>query len=164
LVRPVATRSKVYRYCSCYRRTRYDTAACAGQRIDADAVEEAVIYALASFYRDQHDLIADAIAAAQAGHAAAHHARRAEQAAARARTDQSRRGDRPVPDRVRERHPRRRSLAGRLAQLKARSGQLAARRDELASQLAMAPTTPPAPTLHQVADCIDEITASGSQS
>src|SRR5258706_10971612 len=111
-----------------------------------------------------HDLIADAIAAAQAGHAAAHHARRAEQAAARARTDQSRRGDRPVPDRVRERHPRRRSLAGRLAQLKARSGQLAALRDELASQLAMAPTTPPAPTLHQVADCIDEITASGSQS
>jgi hypothetical protein len=54
-------------------------------------------------------------------------------------------------------------LAERLAQLKARSRQLAARRDELASQLALAPTAPPVPTLHQVADCIDEITASGSQ-
>jgi site-specific DNA recombinase len=63
-------KTKTYRYYSCYRRTRYDTEVCGGQRIDADAIEQAITGALTSFYRHQHDLIADAIAAARASHAA----------------------------------------------------------------------------------------------
>lgn len=62
--------------------SRYDTSACGAQRIDADAIEDAVTGALASFYRGQHVLIADAIAAAQASHAADDEARRAELGAA----------------------------------------------------------------------------------
>jgi site-specific DNA recombinase len=48
--------------------------------------------------------------------------------------------------------------------LKARSAQPRARRDELASQVAAAPTPPAAATLRQVADHIADIVASGSHS
>jgi site-specific DNA recombinase len=74
-------KTRVYRYYSCYRRTRYDTSTCGAQRIDADAIEDAVTGTLASFHRSQHALIADAIAAAQASHAAAEEGRRGELAA-----------------------------------------------------------------------------------
>jgi site-specific DNA recombinase len=74
-------KTRVYRYYSCHRRTRYDSAACGGQRIDADAIEQAVTGALAGFYRHQHALIADSIAAAQASHAAAAESARGELAA-----------------------------------------------------------------------------------
>jgi site-specific DNA recombinase len=53
-------------------------------------------------------------------------------------------------------------LAGRLAQLQAKSQQLRARQDELASQVAAIPTAPPAATLRQVAEHIADIIASGS--
>jgi hypothetical protein len=52
-----------------------------GRRIDADAIEHAITAALAGFYRHQHDLIADAIAAARDSHAADQHGRRGELAA-----------------------------------------------------------------------------------
>ncbi len=75
-------RSRVYRYYTCFTRVRYDTGRCHASRLDADAVEEAVVVALAGFYRDQHALIADAVTAAQACHAATQDGRRAELAAA----------------------------------------------------------------------------------
>jgi site-specific DNA recombinase len=75
-------RSRVYRYYTCFTRIRYATSRCAASRMDADAVEAAVIAALASFYRHRHDLIADATAQAQASHAASADCRRAELAAA----------------------------------------------------------------------------------
>jgi site-specific DNA recombinase len=155
-------KTKTYRYYSCYRRTRYDTTACGGQRIDADAIEHAVTGALASFYRHQRDLIADAIAAAQADHRASQDTRRAELTAVE--REHAKTGaaiDRYLaafengtldPE----------NLAGRLAQLKARARQLAARRDDLGAQFASAPTAPPLATLRQVADHIDEIIGSGS--
>jgi site-specific DNA recombinase len=140
-------KTKTYRYYSCYRRTRYDTAVCGGQRIDADAIEHAVTDALISFYRSQHDLIGDAIAAARASHAAAHQGRSAELAATEhelARTG-------AATDRYLAAfengtlHPE--DLAGRLAALKARTRQLTARRDELASQLDAEPVVPPSAPL-----------------
>ncbi len=155
-------KTRVYRYYSCYRRTRYDTSTCGGQRIDADAIEDAVTGTLASFYRGQHALIADAIAAAQAGHDAADEGRRAELAATEhelARTGAAL--DRYLaafengaldPE----------DLAGRLAQLKARSHQLRARRDELGRELTDVPAPPPPATLRQVADHIDEIIGAGT--
>ena len=75
-------RSRVYRYYTCFTRARYDSARCPAARLDSDAVEHAVIGALASFYRDQHDLIAEAITSAQASYAAVQDGRRAELAAA----------------------------------------------------------------------------------
>jgi site-specific DNA recombinase len=157
-------RSRAYRYYTCFTRARYDTARCAASRLDADATEHAVLAALAGFYRDQHDLIADAITAAQASHAAGQDCYRAELAAADrelARTGAA--IDRYLaafengaldPE----------DLASRLAQLKARSVQLRARRDELADQVAAVPTRPPPATLRQVADHIADIVASGNRS
>jgi site-specific DNA recombinase len=71
-------RSRIYRYYTCFTRARYDSARCHASRLDADAVEQAAITALAGFYRDQHDLSGEAIAAAQASNAAAQDGRRAE--------------------------------------------------------------------------------------
>ncbi len=155
-------KTRIYRYYSCYRRTRYDSTTCGGQRVDADAIEQAVIGALADFYRHQHDLIADAIAAAQASHAADRDARRGELAATEhelARTGTAidryltafENGTLDPED-----------LAGRLAQLKNRSRQLAAQHDMLASQLASAPAMPPPAALCQVADRISEVIRAGS--
>jgi site-specific DNA recombinase len=157
-------RSRVYRYYTCFTRARYDTARCSAARLDADAVEHAVTTALAGFYRDQHDLIADAIAAAQASNAAAQDGRRAELAAAEhdlARTSAAidryltafENGTLDPED-----------LAGRLAQLTTRSAQLRARHDDLADQIAAMPAAPPAAILRQVADHIADILAAGSHS
>jgi site-specific DNA recombinase len=157
-------RSRVYRYYTCFTRARYDTGRCNASRLDADAVEEAVVAALAGFYRDQHDLIADAITQAQAGHAATKDGHRAELAAAE--HEMTKTG--AAIDRYLAAfengtlHPE--DLADRLAQLRARSAQLRARRDELAEQVATVPTAPPALALRQVADHIADIVASGSHS
>jgi site-specific DNA recombinase len=157
-------KTKTYRYYSCYRRTRYDTEVCGGQRIGADAIEHAVTAALISFYRSQHDLIGDAIAAARASHAAAHRGGSAELAATEhelARTG-------AATDRYLAAfengtlHPE--DLADRLAALNARTRQLTARRDELASQLDAEPVLPPSATLIEVANQIDQIIASGTHS
>ncbi|MGE5137685.1 MAG: recombinase family protein, partial [Gemmatimonadota bacterium] len=136
---------------------------CAASRMDADAVEEAVTAALASFYRHRHDLIADAIAQAQASHAASSEGRRAELAVAErelarigAATDRYlaafEQGTLDPED-----------LAPRLAQLKARSAQLRARREQIAGQIAATPAAPPVATLRQVADHIDDIIRAGTE-
>jgi site-specific DNA recombinase len=157
-------KTRIYRYYSCYRRTRYDTTACGGRRIDADAIEHAITAALAGFYRHQHDLIADAIAAARDSHAADQHGRHGELAATEhelARTGAAinrylaafENGTLDPED-----------LASRLAQLKARTRQLTTRRDELASQLDTALVVPPSATLIEVASHIDQVIASGTHS
>ncbi len=155
-------KSRIYRYYSCYRRTRYDTTACGGQRIDADAIENAVIGALTGFYRDQHDLMADAITAAQASRAAGHQARLAELAT----TDRELARTGAAIDRYLAAFENGtldpEDLAGRLAQLKARSRQLIARRDELANQLDAEPAMPSATTLREVTEHIDQVIGSGS--
>ena len=157
-------RSRVYRYYTCFTRFRYDTAGCHASRLDADAVEHAVITALADFYRDQHDLISDAITQAQDERRAAQAERRAELAVAEhglARTG-------AVIDRYLTAFENGaldpEDLASRLGQLKARSAQLRPRRDDLAKQVAAVPTAPPTATLRQVADHIAGVVASGSHS
>jgi site-specific DNA recombinase len=74
-------KTRVYRYYTCYRRTRYDATACGGQRIDADEIQRAITGALAGFCGHQLDLIAEAIAAAQDSPAADQDGRRGELAA-----------------------------------------------------------------------------------
>ena len=157
-------KTRIYRYYSCYRRTRYDTTACGAQRIDADAIEDAVIGALAGFYRHQPHLIADAVTKAHEQHAADHDSRRDELTVTDcelARTGAAierylaafENGTLDPED-----------LADRLARLKGRSRQLAARRDELASQVDAEPAMPPPATLREVAGHIDQIIAAGSHS
>jgi site-specific DNA recombinase len=157
-------KTKTYRYYSCCRRTRYNTTACGGQRVDADAIEHAVTDALASFYRHQHALIADAVTKAQEQHAADHDSRRGELAA----TDRELARTSAAIDRYLAAFENGaldpEDLADRLARLKSRARQLAARRDELASELDAETAIPPPATLREVADHIDQIIAAGSDS
>ncbi len=155
-------RSRVYRYYTCYTRIRYDTGRCPASRLDADAVEHAVIAALAGFYRHQHDLIADAITEAQASHAAIQDARRQELATAERELGRTSAAIDRYLAAFENGTLEPEDLAGRLAQLKARSRQLRARRDELADQLACEPAAPPPATLRQVAGHIDQVISSGS--
>jgi site-specific DNA recombinase len=157
-------KTRIYRYYSCYRRTRYDSTACGGHRVDADAIEDAVISALAGFYRRQHHLIADAVTKAQEQHAADHDSWRGELAA----TDRELAKTSAAIDRYLAAFENGtldpEDLADRLARLKGTSRQLAARRDELGSELDAEPAIPPSATLREVADHIDQIIAAGSDS
>jgi site-specific DNA recombinase len=93
-------RSKIYRYYTCWTRARYGTSTCNADRLNADAADQALFVNLAVFYRDHRDLIAAAATEADTARHAA--------------TDRHphRHRDRPLPDRVREQHPRAGAAAG----------------------------------------------------
>ena len=61
-------RNRTYRYYTCHTRNRYNRHECDAPRLDADAVDYAVLTALAGFYRDHQQLIADAVLKAQRSH------------------------------------------------------------------------------------------------
>ena len=155
-------KTRIYRYYTCYRRTRYDSAACGGQRIDADAIEHAVTDALATFYRNQHDLIGDAVAKVQASHTVEHETRRAELAATERELARTGAAINRYLTAFENRALDPEDLADRLAQLKAKSRQLAAHRHELADAIAATPAATPPATLQQVANHIDRVMTSGS--
>jgi site-specific DNA recombinase len=71
-------RTRTYRYYTCFTRARYDTTRCDAPRLDADAVDTAVLDALTRFYRDRRDLITAAVTTHQTAHRAAHADRHAE--------------------------------------------------------------------------------------
>jgi site-specific DNA recombinase len=61
-------RSRTYRYYTCFTRSRYGVDHCAAPRIDADALDEAVLAALADFSTTKLDQARQAITAARAEH------------------------------------------------------------------------------------------------
>lgn len=65
---------------TCFSRSRYNNTKCNGHRLNADAVEAAILEALTGFYRDHYALIADAVAEAQHQHRAGHDTHQAETA------------------------------------------------------------------------------------
>ena len=155
-------RSRTYRYYTCFTRARYDTATCDAPRLNADAVDTAVLDALAGFYRNHRDLIADAVDQAQREHRAAHGDRQAELdgiTAELARTQQATNRyllafERGTLDED--------LVAERLAALKTTRQQLSARREELDAALDDEPTAPDPILLDQVADHLAEIINTGT--
>ncbi len=155
-------RSKVYRYYLCHDRNRYSTNKCDGYRLDADAAETAVLDALAAFYRNNHTLIADAVAEAQRQHRAGQATQQDELTTVRAKiTDTNNKIDRYLtafengsldPELV----------SSRLTELRDTSRQLTARRDELIATIDQAPVVPDPAILTDVADHITAIIATGS--
>ncbi|GAA5110117.1 recombinase family protein [Haloechinothrix salitolerans] len=155
-------RSKTYRYYTCFTRARYDSDKCDAKRLNADAVDAAVLHALGHFYRDQHALITDAISAAQAEHEAGHADRHAELAA----VDTELNKVNAAIDRYLSAFERgtldEEMVADRLPALREQTKQLRARRDELAAALDDRPTAPDTATLTEVADHINEIITGGT--
>ncbi|GAA4838748.1 recombinase family protein [Saccharopolyspora rosea] len=155
-------KNKTYRYYTCFTRSRYDTTKCDGHRLNADAVEAAVLDALARFYRDHHALIADAVAEAQRQHHAGQHTQQAELASVEAKIAETNgKIDRYLT--AFEKGTLDDELVGqRLAELRATSKQLHARRDELAAALDAEPAVPDTATLAEVAEHITHVIDSGT--
>ncbi|PFG48305.1 site-specific DNA recombinase [Amycolatopsis sulphurea] len=155
-------RNKTYRYYTCWNLARYDASKCDAKRLNADAVDAAILDALAEFYRTRYDLITDAITAEQAHHRAAHADRRAELATVRTQlttTDQA--IDRYLT--AFENGKMKEDLvADRVDGLRARLKELQARRDDLTADLDDGPTAPDPATLAEVADHIGDVAAEGS--
>lgn len=152
-------RNKTYRYYTCWNLARYDASKCDAKRLNADAVDAAILGALADFYRTRHDLITDAITVEQAHHRAAHADRRAELATVEAQittTDQA--IDRYLT--AFENGKMKEDLvADHVDRLRARLKQLRARRDDLTADLDDGPTAPDPAAL---ADHIGDVIAEGS--
>jgi site-specific DNA recombinase len=69
-------RSRVYRYYTCATRSKYGVQHCPAPRIDADALDEAILHTMASFCTRGADLLSEAITAVRDDHRkirAAHH-------------------------------------------------------------------------------------------
>ena len=155
-------KTKVYRYYTCFTRLRYDTNKCDAPRINADAIEPAVLNALASFYRDHHHLIADAIIRAQAQHHAGQDNQRAELAIVDTELTKTNQAIDRYLNAFENGTLDEDDLATRLAGLKIKSKQLRTRRDQLTDQLNDLPQPLPPTTLRHVADHITEIITNGT--
>jgi site-specific DNA recombinase len=155
-------RTRTYRYYTCFARARYGTAHCDAPRLNADAVDTAILDALVRFYRTQHGLIADAVTAAEHDHHAAHADRHAELATITTELTKTRNATERYLRAFENGTLDEELVAERLTTLKATTRQLTARRDDLTADLQHAPTAPDAATLDEVADHLTEIIASGS--
>jgi hypothetical protein len=108
-------------------------------RINADAIEPAVLDALASFYRDHYRLIADAVIRAQARHLAGKDNQRAELAAVEAELTKINQAIDRYLNAFENSTLEEEDLAARLAPVKIKTKQFRTRRDELADQLTDVP-------------------------
>jgi site-specific DNA recombinase len=130
--------------------------------LNADAVDAAVLDALAGFYRTRHDLIADAVTHEQTQHRAAHADRHAELATVE--NEITKTG--VAIDRYLTAFERgtmdEELVADRLTKLRAKTKQIRVRRDELTLALDDEPAMPEPATLAAVADQIAEIITSGT--
>lgn len=155
-------RNRTYRYYTCWNLARYDASKCDFKRLNADAVDAAVLDALTGFYRTRHDLIADAITHEQKQHQAAHADRHAELATVE--NEMTKTG--VAIDRYLTAFERgtmdEELVADRLTELRAKSKQLRVRRDELTLALDDEPAMPEPATLAAVADQIAEMITNGS--
>jgi len=155
-------RTRTYRYYTCFTLARYDASKCNFTRLNADALDTAVLDALASFYRTQHQLIADAITTAQAQHQAAHTDRHAELAAVEAELTKTGQAIDRYLAAFEHGTMDENLVADRLIQLRTKTTPLRAHRDELTRTLDDKPITPEPATLTQIANHITQIIISGT--
>jgi site-specific DNA recombinase len=71
-------KTKTYRYYTCWNLSRHGKAKCDMALLNADAIDQALVDAVASFYRSQHILISEAVDAARSQHESSHVAVNAE--------------------------------------------------------------------------------------
>jgi site-specific DNA recombinase len=136
-------RNRVYRYYTCFSRSRYDTHGCQAQRLPAEALDTAILNALADFYTSHTGLITDAVARAQQRYRDGHADRRAEHAALLAQITQKETAiDRYFT--AFENGTMTEETAGqRLQTLRGEITKLTARAEELADAIGAEPALPP---------------------
>ncbi|WP_131747652.1 recombinase zinc beta ribbon domain-containing protein [Frankia sp. Cppng1_Ct_nod] len=154
-------RNHTYRYYTCFTRNRYNRDQCDAPRLDADAVDTAVLTALTSFYRDHQHLIANAVTAAQRRHRNARADRTDELTAIETELTQT---DQAI-DRYLGAFERgtldEEILAARLEALRTKQKQLRHRQAELADEIDDEPVMPARSALRAVVQHIETIIESG---
>jgi site-specific DNA recombinase len=160
--RATGRQGRKYRYYTCFTRNRYGSDRCDAPRLDADAIDHAVLEALAGFYREQHTLIADAIKRAQQAHRNARGDLRAELATVDTELTQT---DRAI-DRYLTAFERgtldEETIGERLAKLRTQQKQLRNRHTELTDQIAREPVTPAPADLDTIAVNITIVIKTGT--
>lgn len=144
-------KTKTYRYYTCFTRARYSTDACDADRLHADALEPAIIDALADFYRHHHDLISAAVTDAREQYEAGQDDQPSELTVVEAELTKTNQAIDRYLTAFENGTLDEDMLAGRLSTLNATAKQLRTRRDELNDQLTDAPTDLPPATLAEVA-------------
>ncbi|SQD96886.1 MULTISPECIES: zinc ribbon domain-containing protein [Parafrankia] len=154
-------RNHTYRYYTCHTRNRYNRNECDAPRLDADAVDYAVLTALASFYRDNQQLIADAVTEAQRSHRNARSDHTAELTTIETELTQT---DQAI-DRYLGAFERGtlddETLATRLEALRTKQKQLRQRQAELTNEIDHEPVMPARSSLRAVARHIETIIETG---
>jgi site-specific DNA recombinase len=154
-------RSRTYRYYTCFSRNRYGAAGCTGTRLDADALDDAVLAALVDFYATAETILTQVIAAAQHEFHQAHSDRHAELAILTAQITQAE----TAIERYHlafENGTMDDTTAGpRIKDLRQKITQLTARCDDLTEALAAEPTAPPPGTIDLVRSQLHEMIRSG---
>jgi site-specific DNA recombinase len=155
-------KTRRYRYYTCFSRTRYGTAGCPAGRIDADALDTAVLTAIAHTFTSRTDLLTHVVTRARQHHHDSHahrHAQlttvEAEIASARAAIDRYLTAfeNGTVNDTT---------CAPRVAALETKIIQLEAHQAELIDILSAEPTTPSADILNALRRRIRDVIAVGT--
>ncbi|ONI92458.1 recombinase family protein [Saccharothrix sp. ALI-22-I] len=158
-------KTKTYRYYTCNKRLKYGTGVCDMDRINADALDQAVLDAVASFYGNQHSLIRDAVEAAKKVYDSSHEAVTAELKAVRSQLTQvtgkiDRYLDAFEADTFDADDD---NVKARLLKHRTQQRQLREREADLLEELENEPTMPDAATLDEVNQHITEILRAGTQ-
>jgi site-specific DNA recombinase len=157
-------KTKTYRYYTCWNITRYGKAKCDMARLNADAVDQALTDAIASFYRSQHILIRDAVEAARRHYQSSHETVAAELKTVQADiTNVTAKIDKYLDAFEADRFdPDDEDVKARLLRHRTKQRQLRDRKAQLEAQLTAEPTMPDAATLAQVNDHITDILDAGN--
>ncbi|MBT8224108.1 MAG: recombinase family protein [Dactylosporangium sp.] len=155
-------RNRQYRYYTCFSRSRYGKAGCQGTRLNADATDDAVLHALASFYASADHLMGQIIEAAQHQFHAQHDDRHAELDTITAQISKTE----AAIERYHlafENGTMDDTTAGpRIRDLRTKVTQLRGRRDDLEDELAAVPTPPRPGTIKQLQTHLIHIITEGS--
>lgn len=155
-------RNKTYRYYTCYTLARYDATKCNFTRLDADAVDTAILDALAGFYRNHHTLISDAITTAQHQHQKAHTNRHTELATIEAELTKTNQAIDRYFTAFEHGTITEDLVAERLIKLRGKIRQLRNRHDELTLAIHDQPAAPSPTTLTDITNHITTIINTGA--
>jgi site-specific DNA recombinase len=156
-------RNRTYRYYTCFSRTRYGTHGCQAARLPADQADNAVLQALADFYSNSTDLIADAITRAQQRHRDGHADGRAEHGATLAQIRQKEAAIERYHLAFENGTMDDTTAGDRLKALRGEIAQLTAHADELADAMGSEPTAPPPGTIERLQTYLADTITSGTQ-
>jgi site-specific DNA recombinase len=155
-------RNRTYRYYTCWTRNKYGTKVCNEPRIDADALDQAVVDVIASFYRSQQALIERAVAIAQNACENGREALEAEAKVIEAKITSTNGKIDKYLDAFEDGKLEPDDVKTRLSKLKEQLQQLRDRRHQLADELATTPVAPGSATLADVNDNIKDVLTTGT--